>query len=273
MSVGTDYSKLLFHDTICNYIVECEYSNYSPGVDYIGELEKQAAELVRIVQAVERDKVQQIMHICQSTVGGMEYLGMVQYTYYGVPTSIDILRGKGIIYMQFRWKPFVGIYITEAGFLDIGRPAVPVNRVSSTNSILEEMGNKEKLRAFRALQFKSYEDKGLNRATGVQIDPEEVVHSAGIMGNFYIPEIENSILEAFKRRYNETVLHCLTDRSDQLIRSIKEAFQTLITDLEDNMIPEEMIQSVMSYVSSEISHKTIERNQPKFIEEDEEEER
>ena len=273
MSAGTDYSKLLFHDTICNYIVECEYSNYTPGVDYIGELEKQAAELVRIIQAVERDKVQQIMHICQSTVGGMEYLGMVQYTYYGVPTSIDILREKGIIYMQFRWKPFIGIYITEAGFLDIGRLVVPVNRLSSTNSILKKMNNKEKLRAFRALQFKSYEDKGLNRAKGVQIDPEELVHSAGIMGNFYISEIENSILEAFERRYNETVLHCLTDRSDQLIRSIKEAFQTLITDLEDNMIPEDMIRLAMSFVSAEIQDKSDERNRSKYMDDEEEEEK
>jgi len=272
MSAGTDYSKLLFHDTICNYIVECEDSNKSLGIPYVEELKKQAKKLVRLIQYTERNLVEQIMEICQKTVGGMEYLGMVQYTYYGVPTSLDIFREKGIIYMQFRWKPLTGIQITESGFLDIGRPVVPVNRVSSTNSILENIDNAEKLRAFQALEFKSYESKGYSHAIAVNVNKDKRDRVAEIMGNFYIPELENDILEFFGIEYNRMMLHCLTDRSDQLIRNVKESFQILVTDLEDNLVPELMILNVMNYVGSEISSMTTMRVRSSNTDKDDEEE-
>ena len=257
MSEGTDYSKLLFHNTYFNYRVECEDNKTSLGINYIKELENQAKQLIQIIQRVELQEVYQITHICQSAITGMEYLGMVQYTYYGVPTSLDILREN----MQFRWKPFVGIYITETGFLNIGRPYIRSSEVTSTNALMDQNRNWKKLRAFDALEFTSYENEGFHHVTGVHVNKEERDLAATIMGNFYIPELDN-----------ETVLRCLTYRSDELIHRIREDFQTLITDLEDNRIPEDMIRLVMSFVSTEIQNKSYERNTSKDIDDNEEEE-
>lgn len=272
MSEGTDYSKLLFHNTYFNYRVECEDNKTSLGINYIKELENQAKQLIQIIQRVELQEVYQITHICQSAITGMEYLGMVQYTYYGVPTSLDVLREKGILYMQFHWKPFEGIYITETGFLNIGRPYTRSSKAASADTITDQTRDWKKLRAFDALEFTSYENEGFHHVTGVHVNKEERDLAATIMGNFYIPELENELLEVFERNYNETVLRCLTYRSDELIHRIREDFQTLITDLEDNRIPEDMIRLVMNFVSTEIQNKSYERNTSKDIDDDEEEE-